>query len=279
MPKTILKNKIEADIYNLEGKVSGKIELPSEIFGAEVNSKLLAQSIRVYLANQRLGTRDTKTRSEVTGSTKKIYRQKGTGRARHGDIKAPIFKGGGVTHGPKPKDFSLDFPKKMKRKALFAALTDKYINNGIKIVKSLKDLEQKTKNLATVLNNFQLYDKMKSGKEKTLLITDEYRSNLILAGRNIKNLDMTSVSLLNTYEILTHKNLIFLQESIGKISELFLETKKEKKPLNKQKKTEVSATKTIDKVKTKPVKSAKKIQTVKIKVKKTVNKNKITKKS
>ena len=108
------KATVSVNVVGIDGKISGKIALPGEIFGEKVNKALLAQAVRVYLANQRQGNASTKTRGEVEGSTRKIYRQKGTGRARHGSVRAPIFVKGGIVFGPKPRDFSLDMPKKKK---------------------------------------------------------------------------------------------------------------------------------------------------------------------
>src|SRR6266404_5428662 len=116
---------VSVAVVGIDGKVSGKVSLPGEMFGEKVNKALLAQAVRVYLANQRQGNASTKTRGEVDGSTAKIYRQKGTGRARHGSKRAPIFVKGGIVFGPKPRDFSLSLPQKMKRKALFSALSAK----------------------------------------------------------------------------------------------------------------------------------------------------------
>src|SRR3972149_7539732 len=117
--KKEIKNKLETAVYNPDGKVMKKVTLPADVFDVEVKTELLNMAVRIYQANQRLGTHKAKTRGQVTGSTRKIYKQKGTGRARHGDIKAPIFIGGGIAHGPKPRDFSLNLPKRMKRLALF----------------------------------------------------------------------------------------------------------------------------------------------------------------
>src|SRR5581483_3879222 len=125
--------KLSASVYDLKGKAIGRVTLPSEVFGVEENPHLLAQAVRVYLANQRQGTVSTKTRGEVQGSTRKIYRQKGTGRARHGGIRAPIFVHGGIVFGPKPREFSLSMPQKMRRLALFTALSGKVKDGELKI--------------------------------------------------------------------------------------------------------------------------------------------------
>src|SRR5579885_383385 len=146
------------DVYGIDRKVSGKVSLPHVIFGEKVNKQLLAQAVRVYLANKRQGTVSTKTRGEVDGSTRKIYRQKGTGRARHGSVRAPIFVHGGVVHGPKPRDYSLNLPKKMRRKALFSALSAKLQDGQIKVVAGFEKLEPKTKAFISAITPFQ-FDK------------------------------------------------------------------------------------------------------------------------
>ncbi len=148
--KTEVKQAVnlKTDVYNLKGDIVGKTTLPTEIFDVKINPQLISQAIRTYQVNNRLGTVSTKTRSEVAGSTRKIYRQKGTGRARHGSITAPIFIGGGVAHGPKPYDYSLKWPQKMKQAALFGVLTDKFQNGAVKIVRGLEKIELKTKSMS-----------------------------------------------------------------------------------------------------------------------------------
>src|SRR3989344_7875158 len=136
-----LAKGLKADVFDLSGKVTTTVTLPEYLFGAKVNRPLMAQAVRVYLANQRAGTQSTKTRGEVDGSTRKIYRQKGTGRARHGGIRAPIFVGGGIAHGPKPHDFSRELPQKMRRAALFSALSGKLKDGEVKIMKNLDKIE------------------------------------------------------------------------------------------------------------------------------------------
>ena len=125
---------LKVTVVGIDGASKGSMTLPEAVFGAKPNKALIAQAVRVYLANQRQGNAATKTRGEVIGTTKKIYRQKGTGRARHGAAKAPIFVGGGVAHGPHPHDFSMEFPKKMKQKALISALSEKTQAGSIKVV-------------------------------------------------------------------------------------------------------------------------------------------------
>lgn len=221
-PKEIKENKTWAKVvvYDIEGKAAGRMELPREIFQMPANPKLMAQAVRVYLANQRLGTHSSKTRAEVAGSTRKIYRQKGTGRARHGDIKAPIFIGGGVAHGPRPIDYSLKLPEKMKRLALFGALTGKLTEEKIMVVKGLEDIEAKTRRMAEILKNLKLTSDKK--KPKILLILPKPLSNVFLAGRNYEGLQLREANLLNTFEVLSHENLLFMQEAIPVLKGTFL---------------------------------------------------------
>lgn len=227
-PKKAIQHKsdnLKVDMYNISGQVESKLSLPRDIFGAKVNGVLMAQAIRVYHANQRQGTISTKTRSEVTGSTRKIYRQKGTGRARHGDIKAPIFIGGGVAHGPHPRDFSLQMPKTMKRRALFSALSQKLKDGNILAINGLEKIGKKTKEIADVLNNLKVMDKKK--QKKLLMVLPSRIENLVLAGRNIEGLHMTAANLLNTYEVLNHNKILFLKDAIDTLEKTYL--KKEAK--------------------------------------------------
>lgn len=211
--KTKIKN-LEANVYDLKGKVMDKMSLPEEIFAAKINPVLLAQAVRVYQVNQRVGTHASKTRAQVAGSTRKIYRQKGTGRARHGDIKAPIFIGGGVAHGPKPYDYHLSMPSKMRRLALFASLTDKFQNNGIRIISGLSTIEAKTKNIISMLKNLSLAQKDGNLSNKTLLVLPESLKNIVLAGRNVENFNMRQAQLLNTYDVIASQNILFMKEAV-----------------------------------------------------------------
>ncbi len=223
--------KLQTYLYDLQGSVAGKIMLPPEIFAVSASPALFAQTVRVYLANQRSGTHATKTRNQVIGSTRKIYRQKGTGRARHGDIKAPIFIGGGIAHGPHPRDYSLSLPQKMKRKALFGALTDKLVNNCLKVVAGLETLPVKTKEIFSVLQKLNLTGPKEKKEAVVMLVTPQKMENLYLAGRNLSCLTVRQANLLNTYEILKHKYLLLTKETIGELAKLFVnKEEKEKEP-------------------------------------------------
>jgi large subunit ribosomal protein L4 len=218
------RDKFSLDVLNEKGETVEKITLPREIFGVPVNKRLLAQYVRVYLANQRRGTASTKTRGEVKGSTRKIYRQKGTGRARHGAITAPIFVGGGVVFGPKPRDYSLSMPKKMRQKALFSALSLRFREKNIFAIET-PDIQGKTKEFVRILKNINLIKKDKPEK-KLLLVVPDKANPITQAARNIENVNIELANLLNAYEVLENENLIFLKESIDVLQKHFLKTKK-----------------------------------------------------
>lgn len=205
---------LSAPVFSLAGEKSGTVTLPKEVFGAKINKALMAQAVRVYLANQRLGTVSTKTRGEVDGSSRKIYKQKGTGRARHGTLRAPIFVKGGVAHGPKPRDYSLKLPQKMKRVALISALSFKQKEGEIKVLSGLEKIGPKTKIMSTLLNKVS----GEGQKRRTLLITSANPKDLVnvyKASRNIKNVEVLNADFLNVYEVLKHKNLLLMKEAIA----------------------------------------------------------------
>ncbi|MCX6793520.1 MAG: 50S ribosomal protein L4, partial [Candidatus Gottesmanbacteria bacterium] len=200
---------IRASVVGLDGKAVGSITLPAELFAAKVNKQLMAQAVRVYLANQRAGNASTKTRGEVEGSTRKIYKQKGTGKARHGGIRATIFVGGGIVFGPKPRDYSLGLPQKMRRVALASALTAQLKNQNIIVVTGMLDVT-KTKAVAATL-------KAIGSLRKTLLVTAKESTVVVRAGRNIENVDILPVSDINTYSVLMHGKVVFMKEAIGEL--------------------------------------------------------------
>lgn len=213
-------SKRSAPVYDVKGKLVGKVGLPSEIFGVEPNNKLISQAVRVYLANQRLGTASTKTRGEVRGSTRKIQRQKGTGRARHGSIRAPIFVHGGIVFGPKPRDYSLKLPKKMRRLALFSALSSKATLGEIKVLKGFEKIKPKTKLMAKVIEN--LNSKLKN--EKILLVLPNLKDfeSLYKASRNIEEMQVILAASLNTYQVLDNKMILLVKDAIDVIKKTFL---------------------------------------------------------
>ncbi len=210
---SVKASKLTADVFNLEGKVVEKISLPEEIFGVKINKALIAQAVRVYRANQRLGTASTKTRGEIEGSTRKIYRQKGTGRARHGSIRAPIFVHGGVVFGPRPHDYGLRLSQKMKKAALFSVLTAKFQSGEMKILQGIENIEPKTKTFLSIIDKLGLNDK----KKKILIIASSEIENLKRAGRNVEGVTMTAVKRLNTYDILNNRQLLFMKEAVEEL--------------------------------------------------------------
>jgi len=212
------KKSISLDVFGTDGKAAGKVSVPAEMFGEKVNKQLLAQAVRVYLANQRQGNASTKTRGEVDGSTRKIYRQKGTGRARHGSVRAPIFVKGGVVFGPKPRDFGLELPTKMKRKALFAALSAKVANKTITVVEGFESLDAKTKKFVGALSKLGLVEK----KQSILLVTDSKAEKVKRAGRNVVGVSFAGATRLNAYEVLNNKKLVIMKEALEEMQKTFL---------------------------------------------------------
>jgi large subunit ribosomal protein L4 len=218
-----VKGSLKIDVYDLKGKVVEQTSLPKEIFGVKVNNALMAQAVRVYLANQRRGTVSTKTRGEVQGSSAKIYRQKGTGKARHGSKRAPIFVHGGLVFGPKPRDYSMDLNKKMRKASLFSSLTLKNENGEIKIIKGLEKIEPKAKLMEEAVRKLGFEVK----KRKILLVTDSPKTeNVYRATKNLKGVEIISANMLNTYEVLNSKVIVLMKDAIEVIENTFL--KKEK---------------------------------------------------
>lgn len=209
-----ISNKLKADVYDLSGKVVESINLPAEIFGVKVNKKLIAQAVRVYLANQRTGSATTKTRGEVRGSTRKIYRQKGTGRARHGAVRAPIFVHGGIAHGPKSRDFSLKMPQKMKRAALNSLLSLKMNSGEIKILSDAENADGKTKNIIKFLRTVKLEGK------KILFVFGKKQEKFMLAARNVKGVSFELAKQLHIYELMHSQEILFIKDSIIELENL-----------------------------------------------------------
>lgn len=198
---------LSVPLFSLAGKESGTLALPKEIFGQKVNKDLLAQALRVYTANQKTFTASTKTRGEVEGSTVKIYRQKGTGRARHGAVRAPIFVGGGIVFGPKPRKVKLSLPQKMKKAALVAALSFKAADKSVVGVSGIEKASGKTKEMVKLIKQM--------GLKSALVVTDKKLDNVARAGRNIPGVSVLSAGQLNAYEVLRHHSLIISEEVLN----------------------------------------------------------------
>jgi len=216
--KSAAKKSLSLDVHGVDGKVSGKVSVPAEMFGDKVNKTLLAQAVRVYMANQRQGNASTKTRGEVDGSSRKIYRQKGTGKARHGSLRAPIFVKGGVVHGPRPRDFGLLLPTKMKRKALFSALSAKVEAREVTIVDGFEAMTPKTKVFVGILDKLGMNDT----KRKVLLVTDSKAEKVKRAGGNVPGISFAGATRLNAYEVLKSKKLVIMKEALEEMEKTFL---------------------------------------------------------
>ncbi len=200
-------------LYNMEGVKTGSMEVSDSIFCAEVNNSVLHTVITNYLANQRQGTQSTKTRTEVRGGGIKPWRQKGTGRARQGSIRAPQWTGGGVALGPKPRDYRYSINKKLKKIALKSAISAKYEAYEIYVVEDLKMDEIKTATIAKMLKGMEI-------NSKALIVTANLDENVYKSARNIKGVTPTYVDVLNTYEVLKHDKFIISKEAVAKIEEV-----------------------------------------------------------
>ena len=202
------------DIYNVDGKVVGSMDLNENVFGAEVRPDVMHEVVVNYLANQRQGTQSTKTRTEVRGCGIKPWRQKGTGRARQGSIRAPQWVGGGVALGPKPRDYRYTLNKKVRRLALKSALSSKVQENEVIVLDSFSCDEIKTKQVVSLLKNLNV-------NEKALIVLPENDKNIVLSARNIKGVDTTYVGSINTYEVLNHSKCIILKDAVAKLEEVY----------------------------------------------------------
>jgi large subunit ribosomal protein L4 len=200
------------DVKNLEGKKVGQIELADGVFAAAVNQHLLHEAVRHYLAGRRAGTHKTKQKSEVSGSGKKLWRQKGTGRARIGSVRSPLWRHGGTVHGPVPRSYEYSLPKKMILGALRSALSAKLADQKLTVVEEWKLDTHKTKPFAQALGKLD-------GESKSILLVDNAASvNLERASRNIDGVSLLSTSALEAYEVLRHDRLVLSREAALKLS-------------------------------------------------------------
>ncbi|MCD9017245.1 50S ribosomal protein L4 [Parachryseolinea silvisoli] len=195
-------------------KTSKNINLPETVFGIEPNDHAIYLDVKSYLANQRQGTHKSKQRNEISGSSKKLKKQKGTGGARAGNIKNPQFKGGGRIFGPQPRDYSFKLNKKVKDLARKSALTYKAKDNSIAILEDFSFEAPKTKQYLSLLAALSLSDK------KTLLVLPEVNKNVVLSGRNIQNTKITTADQINTYDVMNADSVIFVESSITKVENL-----------------------------------------------------------
>ena len=206
---------MEVEVYTIKGtKTDRTVTLDDAVFAIEPNDHAIYLDVKQHMANKRQGTHKSKERSEVSGSTKKLKKQKGTGGARSGDINSPLFKGGGRAFGPRPRDYNFKLNKKLKRLARLSALTYKAKENNILVLEDFSFDEPKTKNYIEMLSNFNLTDK------KTLLVLSESNKNVYLSSRNLKRAKIISSSNLNTYDILNANNLLIVESSVKEIEKL-----------------------------------------------------------
>jgi large subunit ribosomal protein L4 len=205
---------LKIDIKNIEGNLVRSIDLPINIFGKESNNDLISQYVRVYLTNQRVGNASTKTRGEVSGSGIKPFKQKGTGNARRGSLRTPLARKGGIVFGPKPRNFRLDMPKKMRVNALLTVLSTRYASNNLFILDTLGS-DLKTKSVSDVLSKLSLLG------SKTLIITADKDENVLKSSRNIDRVSVKMVRNLNAYDVLSHKNILFVDDSVAEIGKKY----------------------------------------------------------
>ncbi|PIB36432.1 50S ribosomal protein L4 [Reichenbachiella sp. 5M10] len=206
---------MKVSVLTKSGEDTGRtVDLSKDVFGIEPNDHAIYLDVKQYLANQRQGTHKSKERAEIAGSTRKIKKQKGTGTARAGSIKSPLFRGGGRVFGPKPRNYSIDLNKKLKVLARKSALTYKATEKSIAVLEDFTFEAPKTKDYAALLNSLSFTDK------KTLLVLAEDNKNVLLSSKNLKKAQVTTAAQINTYDLLNADNLILLEGSIEKIQNL-----------------------------------------------------------
>jgi len=201
-------------VYNIAGSQTGEIELNEDVFGVEINEAVLHQAIVMQQANQRLGTAATKTRGFVRGGGKKPWRQKGTGRARSGSRRSPVWVGGGVVFGPHPRSYAFSMPRKARRLALRSALSAKVLAGELMVMEDISFGEPKTKNVLTMLGN------LKIGDDKALIITAEENENVAKSSRNIPGIKNITSRGVNVYDLLYHDKVLITKDAISKLEEV-----------------------------------------------------------
>jgi large subunit ribosomal protein L4 len=206
---------MDVAVLKYSGESTGrKISLSDAVFGIEPNDHAIYLDVKSYLANQRQGTHKSKQRNEISGSSKKLKKQKGTGGARAGNIKSPLFKGGGRVFGPTPRDYSFKLNKKVKDLARKSALSYKLKDSSISVLEDFNFESAKTKSYVTMLNALSLADK------KTLLVVPETSKNVVLSGRNIQNTKITTAEQINTYDLMNADTVIIAESSLTKVQNL-----------------------------------------------------------
>ena len=197
------------DVQNAKGKQISQVELADDVFSVPIKPSVLHEVVTMQLANRRAGTAAVKHRSDIKGSRRKLYRQKGTGRARRGDIKSPLLRGGGVVFGPDGRNYKYQVPKKVKKLALKMALSSKLNGNELVVLDRFELEEIKTKEFVGVLNNLNL--------DSALIVTDEKNENLELSSRNVRDIKVLRSEGLNVYDILKYRTLVLLEPAVKNI--------------------------------------------------------------
>ncbi len=200
-------------LYNMQGETVGEVDLADDVFAVPVNDDLLHAAVVMYLANQRQGTVATKTRSLVRGGGRKPWRQKGTGRARQGSIRAPHWKGGATVFGPQPRDYGYTMPRKARRNALKSALSAKLLSGGIRVLDRLGFEQPRTREMAAVLSNLQV-------DGKALIVTAGHDPAVYKSARNIPGVDAMAAADLNVYQVLNHDNVVLTREAVERVEEV-----------------------------------------------------------
>lgn len=201
-------------LFNIQGEQVGEVELSEDVFGAEIRPDIMHQVVKNYLANQRIGSASTLTRAEVAGGGRKPWRQKGTGRARHGSIRSPIWRKGGIVFGPKPRSFKYSLPKKLRKLALRSALSAKVEASELILLDDLTMDAPKTKEMVSILNNLK-------ANTKSLIVISSKNENVEKSARNLPGVKAVNVNILNVYDILNHDNLIITKEAAQRVEEVY----------------------------------------------------------
>ena len=205
----------KVEVLNIKGENVGEIELNETLFAADIAETAVYDAVKSQLANKRQGTQSAKTRAEVRGGGRKPFRQKGTGRARQGSIRAPHYTGGGIVFAPKPRDYSYKIPKKMRRKALYSVLTSKVNDNELIVLDELKLDSYKTKEANEILNNI-------NANKKAYVVIAENDDKVYRSFRNIEGCNVEKANLINVYDLLRHDKLVVTKDAIAKLEEVFI---------------------------------------------------------
>lgn len=204
----------KVSVYNVEGGQVGELELADGIFGIEPNKHVLHSAIVLQQASLRQGTHKVKGRSEVRGGGRKPWRQKGTGRARHGSIRSPQWKGGGIVFGPTPRSYGFKLPQKVRRLAIKSALSSKVAGGDIIVLDQLALSQPKTKDFAKILNNLKV-------SRKALVVTADFENNVALSARNIPGIKFVVADGINVLDVMVHDQLIITKDAVAKVEEVF----------------------------------------------------------